>query len=168
MWKFCPDNVIFMSAWYNVLCNFMPFFMVCLSFVLIQSVVIQRVFAIISIFCKTYFSTNTRIKKVLCWIKCESSFAKNNFIIMPNRCFRYFIKYFIETVIAMNTSSLTIYNFVIYLATEKKDAKSGIWTHTTHYDRFGTFIYKQVVVIPMGANCASLVADLILYRYIVI
>ncbi len=33
------------------------------------------------------------------------------------------------------------------------------------YVRFGTFIYKQEIGIPMGTNCAPLVADLFLYCY---
>jgi hypothetical protein len=33
------------------------------------------------------------------------------------------------------------------------------------YLRFGTSIYKQVIGIPMGTNCAPLVADLFLYCY---
>ena len=31
--------------------------------------------------------------------------------------------------------------------------------------RFGTKLYRQVVVIPMGTNCAPLVADLFLICY---
>ena len=31
--------------------------------------------------------------------------------------------------------------------------------------RFGTKLYRQVVVIPMGTNCAPLVADLFLFCY---
>ena len=31
--------------------------------------------------------------------------------------------------------------------------------------RFGTKLYRQVVGIPMGTNCAPLVADLFLFRY---
>ena len=33
------------------------------------------------------------------------------------------------------------------------------------YIRFGTKLYRQIVGIPMGANCAPLVADLFLYCY---
>ena len=33
------------------------------------------------------------------------------------------------------------------------------------YTRFGTKLYKQIVGIPMGTNCAPLVADLFLFRY---
>ena len=33
------------------------------------------------------------------------------------------------------------------------------------YIRFGTKLYRQIVVIPMGTNCAPLVADLFLYCY---
>ena len=31
--------------------------------------------------------------------------------------------------------------------------------------RFGTKLYRQVVGIPMGTNCAPLVANLFLFRY---
>ena len=31
------------------------------------------------------------------------------------------------------------------------------------YIRFGTKLYRQIVGIPMGTNCAPLVADLFLY-----
>ena len=31
--------------------------------------------------------------------------------------------------------------------------------------QFGTKLYRQVVVIPMGTNCAPLVADLFLFCY---
>ena len=33
------------------------------------------------------------------------------------------------------------------------------------YIRFGTKLYRQIVGIPMGRNCAPLVADLFLYCY---
>ena len=33
------------------------------------------------------------------------------------------------------------------------------------YIRFGTKLYRQIVNIPMGTNCAPLVADLFLYCY---
>ena len=33
------------------------------------------------------------------------------------------------------------------------------------YIRFGTKLYRQIVGIPMGTNCASLVADVFLYCY---
>ena len=33
------------------------------------------------------------------------------------------------------------------------------------YTRFGTKLYRQVVGIPMGTNCAPLVADLFLFCY---
>ena len=33
------------------------------------------------------------------------------------------------------------------------------------YIRFGTKLYRQIVGIPIGANCAPLVADLFLYCY---
>ena len=31
--------------------------------------------------------------------------------------------------------------------------------------RFGSNLYRQIIVIPMGTNCAPLVADLLLFRY---
>ena len=33
------------------------------------------------------------------------------------------------------------------------------------YIRFGTKLYRQIVGIPMGTNCAPLVADLFLFCY---
>ena len=33
------------------------------------------------------------------------------------------------------------------------------------YIRFGSKLYKQIVGIPMGTNCAPLVADLVLFCY---
>ena len=33
------------------------------------------------------------------------------------------------------------------------------------YIRFGTKLYRQIVVIPMGTNCAPLAADLFLFCY---
>ena len=33
------------------------------------------------------------------------------------------------------------------------------------YIRFGTKLYRQIVAIPMGTNCAPLVADLFLFCY---
>ena len=33
------------------------------------------------------------------------------------------------------------------------------------YIRFGTKLYRQIVGIPMGSNCAPLVADLFLFCY---
>ena len=33
------------------------------------------------------------------------------------------------------------------------------------YIRFGTKLYRQIVGIPMGTNCAPLIADLFLYCY---
>ena len=33
------------------------------------------------------------------------------------------------------------------------------------YIRFGTKLYKQIAGIPMGTNCAPLIADLFLFCY---
>ena len=34
-----------------------------------------------------------------------------------------------------------------------------------HFIRFGTKLYREVVEIPMGTNCAPLIADLFLFCY---
>ena len=34
------------------------------------------------------------------------------------------------------------------------------------YIRFGSKLYRQIVGVPMGANCAPLVADLVLFYYV--
>ena len=34
------------------------------------------------------------------------------------------------------------------------------------YTRFGSKIYRQIIGIPMGSNCAPLVADLFLFCYV--
>ena len=48
-------------------------------------------------------------------------------------------------------------------------AVSGLDTAYTCLDniyiRFGTKLYRQIVAIPMGTNCAPLVADLFLFCY---
>ena len=36
---------------------------------------------------------------------------------------------------------------------------------TIIYIRFGTKLYRQIVGIPKGTNCAPLVADLVLFCY---
>ena len=33
------------------------------------------------------------------------------------------------------------------------------------YARFGNSVYRQIIGIPMGTNCAPLIADLFLYCY---
>ena len=40
-----------------------------------------------------------------------------------------------------------------------------IYLLDTIYIRFGTKLYRQIVGIPMGTNCAPLVADLFLFCY---
>ena len=40
------------------------------------------------------------------------------------------------------------------------------WIHPISWSiKFGTKLYRQIVGIPMGTNCAPLVADLFLYFY---
>ena len=45
------------------------------------------------------------------------------------------------------------------------DALSYLLDNTCIYIRFGTKLYRQIVGIPMGTNCAPLVADLFSYCY---
>ena len=33
------------------------------------------------------------------------------------------------------------------------------------FNSFGTMLYKQVIVIPIGTNCAPLVVDLFMFCY---
>ena len=39
----------------------------------------------------------------------------------------------------------------------------GPFTEDNIFIRFGTKLYRQIVGIPMGTNCAPLIADLFLY-----
>ena len=43
--------------------------------------------------------------------------------------------------------------------------QSVIYLLDNIYSRFGTMLYRQIVGIPMGTNCAPLVADLFLFCY---
>ena len=63
-----------------------------------------------------------------------------------------------------------------YLLQKKKPKKNHAWSCQNVCDgliflldnifiQFGTKLYRQVVVIPMGTNCAPLVADLFLFCY---
>ena len=45
------------------------------------------------------------------------------------------------------------------------DALSFLLDNTCIYIRFGTKLYRQIVGIPMGTNCAPPVADLFLFCY---
>ena len=47
------------------------------------------------------------------------------------------------------------------MGVERRDKGSALF----HIIRFGTKLYRQIVGIPMGTNCAPLVADLFLYCY---
>ena len=41
----------------------------------------------------------------------------------------------------------------------------SLYLYYNIYIRFGTELYRQIVGIPMGTNCAPLVADLFLFCY---
>ena len=43
--------------------------------------------------------------------------------------------------------------------------QNGPFCWTTFFTRFGTKLYRQVAGIPMGTNCAPLVADLLMFCY---
>ena len=48
---------------------------------------------------------------------------------------------------------------------DDKDLMSDLMLHFSNKNYFGTKLYRQVVGIPMGTNCAPLVADLFLFCY---
>ena len=56
-------------------------------------------------------------------------------------------------------TSLSTYDFSTLYTTLPHNLLDNI------YIRFGTKLYRQIVGIPMGTNCAPLVADLFLYCY---
>ena len=60
-----------------------------------------------------------------------------------------------------------IHNIMHVLVTSKfeKDGIFYIYLLDNIYIRFGTKLYRQIVGIPMGTNCAPLVADLFLFCY---
>ena len=49
--------------------------------------------------------------------------------------------------------------------TSSDQSRYTLWSYLLDniYIRFGTKLYRQIVGIPMGTNCAPLVADLFLY-----
>ena len=64
----------------------------------------------------------------------------------------------------------------MFLVTSSDQSRYTLWSCQNVYDalsylldniyiRFGTMLYRQIVGIPMGTNCAPLVADLSLYCY---
>ena len=55
-------------------------------------------------------------------------------------------------------------HFVFFVAGKRNPLKS-IYLLVNIYIRFGTTLYRQIVGIPMGTNCAPLVADLFLFCY---
>ena len=56
-----------------------------------------------------------------------------------------------------------IYIYTLWSCQNVFDALSYLLDNI--YIRFGTKLYRQIVGIPMGTNCAPLVADLFLYCY---
>ena len=51
------------------------------------------------------------------------------------------------------------------LWTCQKVCEALTFLHDNIYIRFGTKLFRQIVGIPMGTNCAPLVADLFLFCY---
>ena len=54
--------------------------------------------------------------------------------------------------------------FHLFILSENIDLSEAlIYLLDNIYIRFGTKLYRQIVGIPMGTNCAPLVADLFLF-----
>ena len=47
----------------------------------------------------------------------------------------------------------------------KLHSGDSLFIRLRSYTKFGTKLYRQIVGIPMGTNCAPLVADLFLFCY---
>ena len=61
-------------------------------------------------------------------------------------------------------SSLLMYTIItIYRLVKKCDAL--VYLLNNIFIRFGTKLYRQTIGIPIGINCAPLVADLFLFCY---
>ena len=60
---------------------------------------------------------------------------------------------------------LSIYYFWAAITPEILNSEALIYLLDSIYIRFGTKLYRQIVGIPMGTNCAPLVADLFLFCY---
>ena len=60
----------------------------------------------------------------------------------------------------------TMVHFIWHVKTESQNVCDALsYLLDNIYIRFGTKLYRQIVGIPMGTNCAPLVADLFLYCY---
>ena len=64
-------------------------------------------------------------------------------------------------MIGMLSSHLMQSEIIIYGLVRKCEALTFLLDNI--YIRFGSKLYKQIVGIPMGTNCAPLVADLFLF-----
>ena len=55
--------------------------------------------------------------------------------------------------------------YILWSCQNVCDALSNMYVLDNIYIRFGNKLYRQIVGIPMGINCAPLVADLFLFCY---
>ena len=67
-------------------------------------------------------------------------------------------------MVGMLSSHLMQSEIIIY-GLVRKCAKALTFLLDNIYIRFGSKLYRQIVGIPMGNNCAPLVADLFLFCY---
>ena len=63
----------------------------------------------------------------------------------------------------MTYNEYLLYEYHAWSCQNVCDALTFLWDHI--FIRFGTKLYRQVVGIPMGTNCAPLVANLFLFCY---
>ena len=79
------------------------------------------------------------------------------------------------TIVRCKTFTVTVSDFKLEV-TSSDQSRYTLWSCQNVCDalsylldniyiRFGTRLYRQIVGIPMGTNCAPLVADLFLYCY---
>ena len=86
--------------------------------------------------------------------------AKTDFL----RCIGYlsFTKHHIKHDLLQTQVLILQLNFLNYC---QNVCKALVYLLDNIYIRFGTKLYRQIVGIPMGTNCAPLVADLFLFCY---
>ena len=58
-----------------------------------------------------------------------------------------------------------MYTIITIYGRVKKSSDALVYLLDNIFIRFGTKLYRQTIGIPMGTNCAPLVADLFLFCY---
>ena len=61
--------------------------------------------------------------------------------------------------------SLLMYTIITIYGRVKKICDALVYLLDNIFIRFGTKLYRQTICVPMGTNCAPLVADLFLFCY---